>query len=56
MRYAIVDGGEFIDGDEFDSFSKAVAYAAANEWFVYDCELHRLIYDGYRDEYLIYRD
>lgn len=54
MRYGIVADGEIVD--EFDSYSKAVAYAATNEWFVYDRELHRLIYDGYRDEYLIYRD
>ena len=49
MRYQIVN----MDGvvvDVTNSYAEAIAWAHSREEGVYDDKLHKLIYDGYRDE------
>lgn len=49
MKYSVLSGF----GDDYElctnSFAEAVAFAKANGMYVFDNELHKWIYDGYRD-------
>ena len=51
MRYRIVDDNGVIV-EVTNSFAQAVAYAQENKWSIFDADAHRLVYDGYRDEYV----